>query len=131
MSYKAYLRGYVGLEPNPSYNDRELAAHAVGFTDHKAICLGANMTGPKAAGTVEAIVDTMVDTVNPLQVRLAAMQAERDNYHGRMDEALVKVKELTAYWTERADKLTAERDRLLAQIVEMREIAIEQSERRE
>ena len=52
------------------------------------------MTPPKSAGTVEAIVDAMVDTVNPLQVRLAAMQAERDNYHGRMDEALAKVKEL-------------------------------------
>lgn len=78
------------------------------------------MTAPKSASTVEAIVDAMVDTVNPLQVRLTAVQAERDNYHGRMDEALAKVKELTAYWTERADKLTAERDRLLAQIVAMK-----------
>lgn len=96
MSYRAYLRGYIGLEYMPSYTDRELASHSIGFADNKAICLGANMAGPKSAGTVEAIVDAMVDTVNPLQVRLAAMQAERDNYRGLLDEAQAKVKELEA-----------------------------------
>lgn len=89
MSYRAYLRGYVGLECLHNYTDRDFAAFAVGFADNKAICLGANMAGPKSAGTVEAIVDSMVDTVNPLQVRLAAMQAERD-------EALAKVNRLVA-----------------------------------